>query len=325
MSRSPARRVDEQREGAGRYDIAMFPPSGEQIALVHGDLDAVITEVGATLRSLRADSVPVIWEYPEGEISSGDRGQVLAPWPNRLEDGSYRFGDIVGQAALNEPERSNAIHGFVRWLPWSIEERSADRALLSCLIHPQPAYPFRVRIDLDYTLGDGGLEVACRVTNAGSGIAPFGLGFHPYLLAGPGGIDEAEIRLSAQRRLLLDKRGLPTGEEPVSGSVFDLDGRTLRGLELDDCYTGLAVGNDGRWHARLDLRGRHSEIWADTAFAYAMCYTGDTLGEPADRRRAVAIEPMTCPPNALRTGTSLIELREGERWHASWGIATALD
>ena len=115
----------------------------------------MITEVGATLRSLRADSVPVIWEYPEGEISSGDRGQVLAPWPNRLEDGSYRFGDIVGQAALNEPERSNAIHGFVRWLPWSIEERSADRALLSCLILPQPAYPFRVRIDLDYTLGDG--------------------------------------------------------------------------------------------------------------------------------------------------------------------------
>jgi aldose 1-epimerase len=39
----------------------------------------------------------------------------------------------------------------------------------------------------------------------------------------------------------------------------------------------------------------------------------------------VAIEPMTCPPNALRTGASLIELREGERWHASWGIATALD
>jgi aldose 1-epimerase len=301
----------------------MFPPSGEQIVLVHGNFDAVVTEVGATLRSLRVGSRPIIWEFPEGEISSCDRGQVLAPWPNRLEDGSYRVGDIVGHAALNEPERSNAIHGFVSWLPWSIEERSADRAVLSCVVHPQPAYPFRIRLDLGYTLGDGGLEVVCGVTNAGSGIAPFGLGFHPYLLADPGGIDEAGICLSAQTRLLLDKRGLPTGEEPVPGSAFDLDERSLRGLELDDCYTGLAVGTDGRWHARLDLAERRSEIWADSAFAYVMCYTGDTLGEPADRRRAIAIEPMTCPPNALRTATSLIELQEGERWHASWGIATA--
>ena len=224
--------------------------------LVYGDLDAVITEVGATLRSFRVDSVPIIWEFPENEIASGDRGQVLAPWPNRLEDGSYRFGDIVGRAALNEPERSNAIHGLVRWLPWSIEERSADRAVLSCVIHPQPAYPFRVRLDLEYTLGDGGLEVACGATNAGGGIAPFGLGFHPYLLAGPGGIDEAQICLLAQRRLALGQARLAcTGEEPVSGSAFDLDGRTLGGLELDDCYTGLAVGADGRWHARLSLPG----------------------------------------------------------------------
>ncbi len=309
--------------GLGKYDTFMFPPSGEQIVLVHGNFDAVVTEVGATLRSLRVGSLPIIWEFPEGEISSCDRGQVLAPWPNRLEDGSYRVGDIVGHAALNEVERSNAIHGFVCWLPWAIEERSADRAVLSCVVHPQPAYPFRIRLDLGYTLSDGGLEVACGVTNTGSGIAPFGLGFHPYLLADPGGIDEAGIHLSAQTRLLLDKRGLPTGEEAVPGSAFDLDGRSLRGLELDDCYTGLAVGTDGRWHARLDLAERRSEIWADSAFAYVMCYTGETLGEPADRRRAIAIEPMTCPPNALRTATSLIELQEGERWQASWGIATA--
>jgi aldose 1-epimerase len=302
----------------------VFPPSGEQIVLVHGDLDAVITEVGATLRLFRAGSEPIIWEFLEDEIPSGGRGQVLAPWPNRLEDGSYRVGDIVARAPLSEPERSNALHGFVQWLPWSVEERSTDRAALSCVVHPQPAYPFRIRLDLEYCLGAGGLEVSCAVTNVGRGVAPFGIGFHPYLLAGPGDIDEAEIRLPAQRRLLLDQRGLPTGEEPVSGSAFDLDGRTLRGLQLDDCYTGLAVGTDGRWHARLDLPGRRSEIWADAAFAYAMCYTGDTLSEPADRRRSVAIEPMTCPPNALRTGTSLIELREGERWHASWGIATAL-
>ena len=92
------------------------------------------------------------------------------------------------------------------------------------------------------------------------------------------------------------RRGLPVGEEAVAGSAIDLRRRTLRGLTLDDCYTGLSVGSDGRWRARLELDDRRTELWADAAFAYAMCYTGDSLGDPAERRRAMAIEPMTCPP-----------------------------
>jgi len=308
-------------DGAARYDTAVLPLSGEQVALARGDLSAVVTEVGATLRSFRIRGEPVIWEFPEDEVASGGRGQVLAPWPNRLEDGSYRFEGTSGKAALDEPERSNAIHGLVRWMPWSLEERSGERAVLSCVVHPQPAYPFRIRLELDYSLGDEGLEVTCAATNTGRGVAPFGLGFHPYLLADPGGIDEAAIALVAARRLLLDHRGLPIGDESVTGSAFDLDGRPLRGLALDDCFTALAIGADGRWRARLEQESRRSELWADAVFAYAMCYTGDSLGNAADRRRAMAIEPMTCPPNALRTGVSLIELQPGEPWQASWGIA----
>jgi galactose mutarotase-like enzyme len=49
-------------------------------------------------------------------------------------------------------------------------------------------------------------------------------------------------------------------------------------------------------------------------------YTGDTLGELQRRRRGVAIEPMTCPPNALRTGTDVIVLQPGHEWTARWGI-----
>ena len=299
---------------------AVLPPSGDQVELVHGDLRVTVTEVGASLRSFRAGGQPIVWEFPESEMTSGGRGQVLAPWPNRLEDGSYRFEETTGKAALDEPERSNAIHGLVRWLEWRVEERSAERAVLSCVLHPQPGYPFRVRLELDYSLGDDGLEVTCRATNMGRDVAPFGLGFHPYLLGGPGGIDDAEVDLVAERHLLLDGRGLPVGEEAVAGSAIDLRRRALRGLTLDDCYTGLSVGSDGRWRALLELDDRRTELWADAAFAYAMCYTGDSLGDPAERRRAIAIEPMTCPPNAFRTGDGLIELRPGVPWHASWGI-----
>jgi len=291
--------------------------------LVHGAMSAVITEVGATLRSFRLGSEPVVWEFSSDEIDSGGRGQVLAPWPNRLEDGSYRFGDLAARAPLDEPERRNAIHGLVRWRPWSLEERSANRVKLSCVVHPHPAYPFRVRLELDYELGEAGLAVICAATNTAGEPAPFGIGFHPYLLAGPNGIDRARITLAARRRLVLDGRGLPVGDESVSGTRYELDGGALNGRALDDCYTDLALGSDNRWHALLEEPGRHFELWADAAFGYAMCYTGDSLSPPADRRKAVAIEPMTCPPNAFRTGSDLIELQPGERWQATWGIAAA--
>jgi aldose 1-epimerase len=205
-------------------------------------------------------------------------------------------------------------------MPWRIEGRSGDTAELSCLLHPQPGYPFRVRLELVYALGDSGLTVTWSATNTDEGEAPFGVGFHPYLAAGPGGIDEAVIELRTARRLLLDDRGLPVGEELVRGTAFDLDGASLAGLVLDDCYADLATEDDGRWHCRLNQPTTSSEIWADDAFGYVMCYTP---GPPPDsnRRPAIAVEPMTCPPNAFRTGTSVMKLEPGDRVEASWGIA----
>ena len=256
----------------------MLPPSGEQITLAHGDFSAVVTEVGATLRSFRARGEPVIWEFPEDEIASGGRGQVLAPWPNRLEDGSYRFGETPARrrsTSRSDSTRSTASCGGCRG-----RSRSAPRhgRCSRASIHPQPAYPFRVRLELDYSLGDDGLEVVCAATNTGLDPAPFGLGFHPYLVAGAGGIDEAEIRLVAERRLLLDAAAYPTGEEPVAGSTFDLDGRGVdRASSSTTATPASPSGADGRWHACLEAPGRRSELWADAAFAYAMCFTGDSL------------------------------------------------
>ena len=245
---------------------------------MHGDLSAVVTEIGATLRSFRFRSSPIIWEFPAEQIDSGSRGQVLAPWPNRLEDGSYRFGTIVARAPLDEPERRNAIHGLVRWMAWTIEDRCADRGeslLCNCIPSP-PTRSGSVSSSVMRSTRTASRSPARRSTPDQTS-RPSGVGFHPYLLGGAGGIDEAHVRLLASRRLLLDERGLPVGEEAVLGSSFELDGRRLGGVVLDDCYTDLATDPDGRWHASVDLGETCSEIWADAVFAYAMCYTGDTL------------------------------------------------
>jgi aldose 1-epimerase len=313
---------------------AVPPPTGEQFVLVEGDQHAVVTEVGATLRAYRLGTTPICWGFEEDEIAGGGRGQVLAPWPNRLEDGTYRFDGTEANAALDEPARRNAIHGLVRWLPWHLEARDDSSVRLSWVLHPQPAYPFRMRLSVEYALGPEGLAVSTIATNEGGRRAPFGLGFHSYLAPGAAGVDRATLVLPARRRLLMNERGLPTGSEEVAGTVYaDLasvsaggrGGAVLDDRHLDDGFGDLVTEGDGRWRARLvpgDGSGDEVVLWADGAFGWLMCFTGDTLATE-DRRRGVAVEPMTCPPNALRTGEGVLSLDPGQSFSASWGIAPA--
>src|ERR1700722_10421096 len=97
-----------------------------EIELVHGEMRAVIATTGAALRYLAVGGEPVLWGTAPGELVGDGRGQVLAPWPNRLQDGAYRFAEIEAQVPWNEPALHNAIHGLVRWLSWTIDERGAS-------------------------------------------------------------------------------------------------------------------------------------------------------------------------------------------------------
>jgi len=304
--------------------MTKMSPAGEQHAIGHGRQEVIVTEVGATLRSYTVDGAPVIDGFGANDMCSAGRGQVLAPWPNRLGDGSYSIDGRSGRAALDEPERHNAIHGLVRWLPWRLRSRAQNVVALECTLFPQPGFPWRLTFVLEYRLGREGLAVTAGVTNDDEVPAPFGLGFHPYLTLGSTAVDTLRLRLPAQRCLVTDPRGLHTGEAVVAGSELDFSfGRRIGPTRLDTAYTGLS--RDARGIARVELdeveTGRSVTVWMDGHFAYVMAFTADTV-EPAGRRRqSIAIEPMTCPPDALRTGTDLVRLEPGASWEASWGIS----
>jgi aldose 1-epimerase len=302
--------------------VAGVPPTGEQFVIRNGDQTAVVTQVGATLREYRSGSRDVVDGFAVDQRSTGGHGQVLAPWPNRIGDGRYTFGGHTCQAALDEPARQNAIHGLVRWLDWTLVELEPELVILGCHVRPQPGYAWPLDLRVGYRLGAGGLEVTTDVVNAGHEIAPFGLGFHPYVTAGVP-VDGAILTVPARRSLEADDRALPTGMVDVSGTGFDFrSGRLIGDLRLDHAYADLVRGADGRAVAVLSAgdAGPGAAVWVDGSFEYLMVYTGDTLDEPARRRRAVAIEPMTCPPDALRTGIDLVLLEPGAQWRGSWGI-----
>jgi aldose 1-epimerase len=300
-------------------------PAETQHEIRHGDHRAAITTVGATLRELHLDGKQVIDGFGPEESSSAGRGQVLAPWPNRLEDGTYAFEGREARAAIDEPERGNAIHGLVRWIPWQVDLMTADAIVLRCVVERQPAYPWEVELQISYVLSRPGLRVTTTARNRSEEPAPFGIGFHPYLTVGTGTVDDAVLAVPAEQRLLTDDRALPTGRSEVAGTELDFTGpRPIGRTQMDTAFTELERDVRGRTSIRLERPDgeRAVRLWMEEDFRYVMVYTGDTLEPESRRRRGIAIEPMTCPPNALRTGTDLIRLAPGGSWTADWGIST---
>jgi aldose 1-epimerase len=297
-----------------------IPPSGEQLELAFGDHRAVVTEVGAGLRSYSVGGVEVVDGYGADEMSSSGRGQVLIPWPNRLEDGTYAFEGRTHRLPLTEPEQGNAIHGLVRWVAWRAEERGASRVVLRHVLHPQPGYPFSLELEVEYSLSEDGLAVRTTATNVGSSACPYGSGAHPYLRPGGALIDTATLHVPASRVLRTDERGLPTGDEPVEGTPFDFRRpRAIGATQLDNAFTGLERDEAGVARVELhDPAGPALTLWADEAYRYVTLYSGDARPDVA--RRSVAVEPMTCPANAFRTGVDVIRLEPGASSTGRWGI-----
>jgi aldose 1-epimerase len=302
----------------------MSGPSGEQIEIAFADQRATVVEVGGGIRTFSAEGRELLDGYGADEPILSGRGQVLIPWPNRLEDGAYDFDGRHHQLPLTEPERGDAIHGLVREERWRAGEREQHRVVMEHVLEPRPGYPFAVSLAVEYALSESGLSVRTTATNIGPAACPFGSGQHPYLTLGTPSVDSLVLRAPGATVLSEDKRGIPRGREPVDGTPYDFRRpREIGATKLDDAFTDLVRGTDGR--ARVELRDPKSRagltLWVDERYRYLQLFTGDPL--PDVRRRSIAVEPMTCPPNAFRTGDDLVRLEPGESFTSAWGIVPA--
>jgi aldose 1-epimerase len=137
-----------------------------------------------------------------------------------------------------------------------------------------------LRTRVEYRLDPSGLTVRTTAENLGTTACPFGAGHHPYFAAPTGRVDDVL-----------------------------LDGEPIGSAKYDDTFA-----KGGAWRLTVD----ELTIWADDAWPYIQLFTGDPLPDVA--RRSVAVEPMTCPPNAFNTGEALIRLEPGDVFDGTWGI-----
>lgn len=333
------------------------PLSGRQVRLSAHGYEAQIASVGASLRRLSYRGRDLILPFDPELPRPGYCGATLAPWPNRIVDGRYRLGDRDHQLPLTEPERGHALHGLVLWSEFAERSSSPDRVVLTAVIEARAGYPFRVEVEVEYRLAVDGLRHTVTGRNLGSGSAPWGTAPHPYLIGGTGPIESWSLHIPAGAVLTTTDRLAPLALGPVEArpSLDFRQPRPIGDTAIDHAYTDLTYTNPSgdsaaaatapaapttrvevRCPAGLgaavswDQRSRWVQIHTmttgpDHPGADAAAAAAATPTSAPTSASGVAVEPMTCAPDAFNAGsypfdTGLIRLAPGAARAASWCI-----
>lgn len=305
-----------------------IPPTGEQWTIRRDGVEAVVVEVGGGLRSLTIDGIDVVAGYPQEAMPGSGRGQLLVPWPNRIREGRYDFGGQTHELPITERATGTASHGLVRWAPFTAAEQDDDAIVLRHTVHPRPGYPFAIEVRVTWTVEATGLRCATTLTNVGDGSAPVGYGAHPYLALGGGRAENARLTVPADQVVLVDDDSkTPVATQDVAGTPFDLrEGAVVGGLDgLDHAYSGLVRGDDGCWTVSLVTSSHTARVWGGEGLDWVQVFTAKASpdGLPPGQPPGVAVEPLSCPADAFRSGDGLVVLEPGDSWRAQWGIEVA--
>ena len=292
--------------------------TGRQYELRRGDALAVVTELAAGLRSFTRGGTLLTETYGDDEIAPGAAGITLAPWANRVEDGTWFLNGKKQQLDITEVARNNASHGLLRNSAYFLVDESEHSVTLEATIFPQHVYPFLLRHRVQYQLTDDlGLAVRQTLLNDGKEPAPFVLGAHPYLRLGDAPIEELDLTVAADTRLVADDRLIPRSSAPVQGDTDFRAGLNIAGLTVDVALTDLKYEEGRARHTLSAPDGRQVSLWQDEACRYVHVFVSTQY---PGRVRAVAVEPMTGPANAFNSGDGLRWLAPGKSFSVEWGI-----
>lgn len=288
-------------------------------ALDAGGTRAVVDEVGAVLRAFTVDGVAHVEPTDPAAPPPMGAGTVLVPWPNRTGGARWEWRGRVHDLAVTEPARGHAIHGLLRKVAWTVTDRADDRVTFEAHVAAGAGWPEPLGVTTTYAVTPGALAVTHTVTATG-GEVPVGLGTHPYLRAGDADLDDCVLTVAAATVLDVGDAMIPTGPaRPVTDAEDLRTPRRVADLRLD---TGFGAAPD-RDRVLGELRapdGTGTRLWADPAFGWVQVFTPGGFPGADGPRRAVAVEPMTCPPDALNSGVDLHVLAPGETWTLRWGL-----
>ncbi len=284
----------------------------DHLHLSNGELTAKIyPNLGGSLQHLTFKGVDIIDGINPDETGLEDyrntfKSSILFPFPNRVKDGKYTFGEHTYELSINDLNFNNAIHGLVhdRQFSYEIVENDSDKIILKLTYvadGSNTGFPFAYDLSLVYTFDrSGAMELKFELANSGYQTFPFGMGWHPYFKS----TDLSETRISAKLKdhFICPERMIPEEKEEAQ-----LEEQFLLGEQaFDDGFSLFEPSCD------LDTPDSSIKMHFETGSeAYLQIYT-------PEHRQSVAIEPMTCVTDALNNGIGLEALDPGETYH--WSV-----
>ena len=300
-------------------------PTGTQYLLERDGVRAEIGSVAAVLRSLTVNGTLLTQPVPIDEAPAMCNGIVLAPWPNRVRAGRWTLDGAVQQLDITEPARGGSLHGLLQFTDYQLRERTDAAVTLGAVIYPQHGWPFLLDSWVRYELAPDGLTVTHGVRNLSDVRAPYATGTHPYLRVGDAAIADLELTVPADSYFDVDERLDPIAEVSVDGTDYDVRSpRRVGELAFDTAFGRVSHADvvDGRgasaWLTAPD--GSRTTLWQDLDWGYVQVFTTHLFPGAEGAIDAIAVEPMTAPPDALNSGEGLIWIEPGASWQGSWGL-----
>lgn len=299
--------------------------SDTSVMLATGDCEAAVDLRGGGLSHLTWRGGDLLAGYGRpGEPATPPlhANTVLAPWPNRTRDAEFTFDGEIHRLTVTEPERNTALHGFVAQQQWTVTDRRTDAVTLTLNTAGQPGWPWPLHLELGYRITADGATATLTARNDADRPVPFACGFHLYPSVPGTATDDCILVVPEHTLVPLDDRGLPTGSGEQDRGVLPEQANPLRDRQLDHCLQ--LPGPDPAEFRLLGPDGGGVALRTSPGFRWFQVFTSDAaLGMPWPGRqggRAVAVEPMTAPPDALNSGTGLVRLPPGGRLDCSWAI-----
>lgn len=293
---------------------------GERFELRAGDTTAEIGTVAALLCALRVGDVDLTEPLPADTAPPPFcSGIALAPWPNRVRDGRWVLDGAVQQLDITEPKRGGALHGLLEFTEYEVRERTDASITLGAVIHPQHGWPFLLDTWVRYEVTAEGLTATHGARNLSERPAPYAAGTHPYPRIGSNDVADLMLTVPADEYLEVDDRLDPVEWRAVSGGTDLRGGVRVGDLELDTAFRALTPA-DGVTATLTAPDGSRLEVWQDADWRYLQVFTTPIFPKAGGLGTAVAIEPMTAPPDALNSGDHLIWLEPGQSYEGSWGF-----
>lgn len=273
--------------------------------------------------------VDLIYGYKKQSDFDGCMGDILSPFPGRVDNGKYQFeGKKYKLVGFKLYEKETPLHVFVREEEWKIIKKNKSSIKLEYAFdqkkYSKQGYPFSLIYSVEYLLEKKGLIVKIKVKNSGNRTAPFSIGFHPYLRVVPK-VDQTVWQVPAKKLVEYGPDLKPSGKLlDVGKTKFDFRvGRKINNLVIDNCFTDLIWDKKGIFISKLaDLKGKSEiSVWQDKNFPYFQAYSSDTI-KTKNRRKSLALEPQSSSPFAINIPSlGLIKLKPSQVFEGSWGIS----